>query len=111
VSLHYFHCTDGVSLFVDEEGASVVRDEEIYLAAMKRAEAVMRGLPSYDWSDWLVCVYDDLRQMVEIFSFPALRPRAWLDRQQAVVEVAVPELICAAGRGGRRAPAPLKPRL
>jgi hypothetical protein len=32
-----------------------------------------------DWSGWLVSVYDDLGQMVEVFEFPNLRPSfpAW----------------------------------
>ena len=54
MSVHYFHCTDGVSLFADEQGAGVLGDE-VFLATMRRAEAVMRGLPSHDWSDWLIC--------------------------------------------------------
>ena len=27
-----------------------------------------------DWSGWLVSVYDELGQMVEVFDFPNLRP-------------------------------------
>jgi hypothetical protein len=106
VSVHYFHCTDGVSFFADEEGSRVARDEEVFLAAMKRAEAVMRELPAHDWSEWLVCVYDDLRQMVDVFNFPAVRALASLGRVGPVGE-----WICAARRGALPRSRRLKPHL
>jgi len=76
----YFHCTDGVSFFADEQGLSITREDEIFLAAMRTAEQVTQRLPSMsDWSGWLVSVYDELGQMVEVFNFPNLRPSfpAW----------------------------------
>ena len=106
MSVHYFHCTDGVSFFADEQGSRIARDEEFFLAAMKRAETVMRELPSHDWSDWIVCVYDDLRQMVGVFSFPAVRAFASLGRVGPVGE-----WICAAGRGALPRSEPLKRHL
>jgi hypothetical protein len=65
---------------------------------MKRAETVMRELPSHDWSDWFVCVYDDLRQIVEVFNFPAMR-------------ALVPLGLCAVRRGVLPTSARLKPHL
>jgi hypothetical protein len=106
VYVHYFHCTDGISFFADEQGSRIARDEEFFLAAMKRAETVMRELPSHDWSDWIVCVYDDLRQMVEVFNFPAMRALAQLGRAGAVGDV-----ICAARRGALPRSGPLKRHL
>lgn len=63
---------------------------------MKRAETVMRELPSHDWSDWFVCVYDDLRQIVEAFDFPAMR-------------ALVPLGLCTVRRGVLSTSARLKP--
>src|SRR5688500_13692884 len=71
--VYYFHCTDGVSFFADREGGSVTRDDEIFLAAMRTAERFIERLPSTaGWSGWLVCVYDQLGQMVEVYDFPNL---------------------------------------
>ena len=99
MSVHYFHCTDGVSLFADEVGSSLAHDDEIFVAAMRRAEVVMRDLPSHDWSGWLICVYDDLRQMVDVFDFPGLRPLLSLERARAAAASAIRELICVSRRG------------
>jgi hypothetical protein len=80
MSAYYFHCTDGISFFADQQGRSIPREDDIFLAAMRTAEQVMQRLPSMsDWSGWLVSVYDDLGQMVEVFDFPNLRPSfpAW----------------------------------
>jgi hypothetical protein len=75
MSLLLFHCTDGVSFFADQQGLSVTREDEIFPAAMRTAEQVMQHLPSIsDWSGWLVCVHDELGQMVEVFDFPSLHP-------------------------------------
>jgi hypothetical protein len=30
VSVHYFHCTDGISFFAGEEGSRVARDEDVF---------------------------------------------------------------------------------
>ena len=73
MAVHFFHCTDGVSFFADQQGLSVTREDEIFPAAMRTAEQVMQHLPSIsDWSGWLVCVHDELGQMVEVFDFPSL---------------------------------------
>ena len=73
--MHFFHCTDGISFFADQQGVSVTREDEILLAAMRTVEQVMLRLPSTGgWSGWLVCVYDELGQMVEVFDFPSLCP-------------------------------------
>ena len=75
MSMHFFHCTDGVSLFADQQGRSITREDDIFLAALRTAEQLMQRLPSMsDWSGWLVSVYDELGQMVEVFDFPNLRP-------------------------------------
>ena len=80
MSAYYFHCTDGISFFADQQGRSVSREDDIFLAALRTAEQLMQRLPSMsDWSGWLVSVYDELGQMVEVFDFPNLRPSfpAW----------------------------------
>src|SRR3712207_224178 len=71
MAVHFFHCTDGVSFFADQQGLSVTREDEIFPVAMRTAEQVMQRLPSLsDWSGWLVCVHDEVGQMVEVFDFP-----------------------------------------
>ena len=75
MAAYYFHCTDGISFFADQQGRSITREDDILLAAMRTAEQVTQRLPSMsDWSGWLVSVYDELGQMVEVFDFPNLRP-------------------------------------
>ena len=74
MSAYYFHCTDGISFFADQQGRSITREDDIFLAALRTAEQLMQRLPSMsDWSGWLVSVYDELGQMVEVFDFPNLR--------------------------------------
>lgn len=109
MSIHYFHCTDGISLFADEIGSPLARDEEMFAAAMRRAEAVMRELPSHDWSGWLICAYDDLRQMVDVFDFPGLRPLLLADGERAAAETARGNVIQIFGRGSHPIPAALEP--
>ena len=75
MAVHFFHCTDGVSFFADQEGNSVTCEDKIFPAAMRTAEQVMQQLSALsDWSGWLVCIHDELGQMVEVFEFPILRP-------------------------------------
>ena len=78
MSAYYFHCTDGISFFADQQGRSITREDDIFLAALRTAEQLMQRLPSMsDWSGWLVCVHDELGQMVEVFDFPSLRPSSY----------------------------------
>jgi hypothetical protein len=46
MSMHFFHCTDGVSLFADQQERSITREDDIFLAAMRTAEQVTQRLPS-----------------------------------------------------------------
>jgi hypothetical protein len=45
MSAYYFHYTDGISFFADQQGRSIPREDDIFLAAMRTAEQVMQRLP------------------------------------------------------------------
>ncbi len=82
-SVHYVNCADGVSFFADRQGRPFTHEAEIFLRAMRTAEQAMKRLPTVaGWSGWLVCVHDELGQMVEVFDFPNAGPSfsaPWLD--------------------------------
>jgi hypothetical protein len=81
MSIHYFHCTDGVDLIVDRRGRDTRAKRDTRVQARSVAADIMRALPAYDeWSAWAVHVYD-ARGQVEIVPFtepvqPAKRPTA-----------------------------------
>jgi hypothetical protein len=107
MSRHFFHCTDGVSFFADQQGRSITPEDDIFLAAMRTAEHVTQRLPSMcDWSGWLVSVYDELGQMVEVFDFPNQHPAfpAWplddADRETAKLVAAARPRSSSPGPGG-----------
>ncbi|WP_210485844.1 DUF6894 family protein [Microvirga antarctica] len=71
MSLHYFHCTNGVDMIVDRHGARI-RPQQVERVAACVAGALMAGLPAFpDWSDWLVNVYDSSGSVVAIVPFSA----------------------------------------
>ena len=91
MAVHFFHCTDGVSFFADQEGNSVTCEDKIFPAAMRTAEQVMQQLSALsDWSGWLVCVHDELGQVVEVFDFPILRPAVHAGFTSQHVQAVVP---------------------
>ena len=70
MAIHHFHCTDGADLIIDREGRVTAGLDEVYGAAREAAERLVRALPSYaDWSNWMVCIYDELGQ-VDVVPFP-----------------------------------------
>lgn len=67
MTIHYFHCTDGVDLIVDWRGRDARQSVEIRDRARAVAQEIMRAVPSYhEWEDWTV--YDE-RGEIEIVSF------------------------------------------
>jgi hypothetical protein len=79
MTLHYFHCTDGVDLILDRRGKRV-RPQRISRTAADIAGSLMSELPeTTDWSGWLVNVYDSAGSVVAIVPFvesPASMERA-----------------------------------
>jgi hypothetical protein len=54
----------------------------------------MQRLPSLtDWSGWLVCVHDEVGQMVEVFNFPSLRPAVHAGFTSQHVQAVVPRRV------------------
>jgi hypothetical protein len=69
MSIHYFHCTDGVDLIVDRRGRETRAFRDMAQQARLVADEIMHAVPSYDeWSDWAVHVYDE-RGQVDIIPF------------------------------------------
>ena len=76
MAVHYFHCTNGVDMVIDEIGHDIPNPEDISAHAGSVAAGLMRAVPAYDeWWNWAVHVYDDIGA-VEIFDFPTDRRRA-----------------------------------
>jgi hypothetical protein len=76
MAVHYFHCTDGIDMVIDDAGRDISAGEEMAAQARSVADALMRAVPAYDeWWNWSVHVYDE-RGAVEIFAFPSGRRRA-----------------------------------
>jgi hypothetical protein len=68
---YFFHCTDGIDLALDRDGIECT-DDDIFAEAQAASRRMMRALPaSFDWSDWMVCVYDDKGRQVAAEPFPA----------------------------------------
>jgi hypothetical protein len=68
---YFFHCTDGADLILDRTGREV-EDFELDSTAMGVAEDVAFRLPaSFDWSGWVVSVYDADGRQVAIVPFAA----------------------------------------
>jgi hypothetical protein len=77
VATYFFHCTDGTDFLLDRRGHEA---DDCELEAEVVAVLTMRSLPpSYDWSGWVVCVYDEDGHQVSVVPFPdrnAARVRA-----------------------------------
>ena len=59
MSIHHFHCTDGVDLVVDRQGSETLAYADMINRAQRVASDLMRAVPTYDeWADWAVHVYD-----------------------------------------------------
>jgi hypothetical protein len=77
MSIHHFHCTDGVDLVVDRQGSDTPAYSDMIARAERVAFALMRAVPDYDeWADWAVHVYDAHGQVaiVPFASVPAELP-------------------------------------
>lgn len=73
MTIHYFHCTDGVDLIVDHEGQDISGPRELACSAKAAAEAVMRAVPSYDdWEAWGVYVYNERGQVAIVPFLPGI---------------------------------------
>ena len=74
---YFFHCTDGIDLALDRDGIDC-SDDDILAEAQAASRRMMRALPaSFDWSGWMVCVYDDKGRQVGAEPFPARQAPAW----------------------------------
>lgn len=76
MGVHFFHCTDGVDLVIDETGREASTSDEMASHARAVATGLMRAVPGYnEWWNWSVHVYDEFGA-VDIFEFPRDRRRA-----------------------------------
>jgi hypothetical protein len=76
MAVHYFHCTNGIDMVIDDRGQEVSSAAEMSSHARSVAAALMRAVPAYDeWWNWSVHVYDEIGA-VEIFDFPTDRRQA-----------------------------------
>jgi hypothetical protein len=76
MAVHFFHCTNGIDMVIDDSGQEVSSAAEMSSHARGLAAALMRAAPGYDeWWNWSVHVYDEIGA-VEIFDFPADRRQA-----------------------------------
>ncbi len=74
VAKHYFHCTDGHSLFVDRRGRVARSRRQIEgVATLVAADLMRQAPPSVDWGGWVVSVQNRKGYMVEVVPFPAGR--------------------------------------
>jgi hypothetical protein len=71
MAIHYFHCTDGKSLFLDRIGRDTRSTHEVEPVAVRIAGELMTSAPApVDWSNWLVSVQDGTGSMVAVVPFP-----------------------------------------
>jgi hypothetical protein len=71
MSVHHFHCTDGIDLVLDRTGRSVGSPEDLFGNACLAAESIMDALPpDLDWSGWVVSVQDGGGRQVAVVPFP-----------------------------------------
>jgi hypothetical protein len=76
MAVHYFHCTNGIDMVLDDTGCEISAVDEISSQARAVANGLMRAVPGYnEWWNWSVHVYDAFGA-VDIFDFPADRRRA-----------------------------------
>jgi len=78
MTIHYFHCTDGVDLVVDREGQDISSARELACSAKAAAEAVMQAVPSYEeWEAWAVYVYNERGQVAIVPFLPGIEDAAF----------------------------------
>ena len=66
---YFFHCTDGDDFVLDRTGREA-EHFELDSTAMAVAEEVSCRLPaSFDWSGWVVSVYDSEGRQVAVVPF------------------------------------------
>ena len=76
MAVHYFHCTNGIDLVIDQNGRETRNSDENFSCAQAVAARLMRALPAYDeWSNWAVHVYDEFG-LLDIVDFPLEQRRA-----------------------------------
>jgi hypothetical protein len=76
MAIHYFHCTNGLDLVIDQNGHETRNSDENTWRAQAVAARLMRELPDYaEWSNWAVHVYDEFG-LLNIVDFPVERRRA-----------------------------------
>ncbi len=76
MAVHYFHCTDGIDMVIDNKGREIRDPKDLSSHARSVAAGLMQALPAYnDWKNWNVYVYDEVGA-VEIFDFPVDRRAA-----------------------------------
>jgi hypothetical protein len=67
---YYLHCTDGQNLILDRRGHVLTGEHEVHALAESAATRLMRRLPRYPrWSEWFVCVHNELGEQVLVLSF------------------------------------------
>lgn len=70
MSVHYFHCSDGLDLVLDRAGHRARSKRERLFRAYSVAERLMRGTSTdVDWSRWVVSVYDRKGTMIDLVPF------------------------------------------
>ncbi len=70
--VHYFHCTNGIDLIIDQRGRRTQTRKDVEPIAFWVAGQLMKTAPGLvDWSDWLVSVQDRRGSMVTVVPFPA----------------------------------------
>lgn len=68
----HFHCTDGQEMILDRRGRPLRADGD----TRRQAEAVARRLMAdhliaADWRRWIVCVYNEFGEQIDLVPFPA----------------------------------------
>lgn len=72
MAVHYFHCTDGKNLILDQTGRRTHSRRELGAVASLIADEVMKTIPGpVDWSRWLVSIQNRKGSMVAVIPFPA----------------------------------------
>ncbi|MDB5592610.1 hypothetical protein [Enterovirga sp.] len=60
MTVHYFHCTDGVDLIIDRTGRDGSNTGDLLRRARDVADELRRAVPTFhEWQGWSVHVYDE----------------------------------------------------
>jgi hypothetical protein len=77
MTVHYYHCTDGVDLVLDRVGHRTRSAGELHSRACRVAEELMNAIPpEIDWAHWIVSVHDKQGTLIEAVPFPVASRRA-----------------------------------